>query len=206
MAYFQPMIKTISCGWRDFGLYFQLLLFPFLSAKKVFTLTVSYLLLDFSFLFLHLVFSSTSRPSLYFWRSFGSCHEQRPPLAAVPLSFSRAPGAPTCLYSCPSPPHLSTPIFQPACPILGNLLTPTPACAAGLFGPRLCSVSGLWFSGLWVSGLWLWPRGVFHWSPIGHPDSGDTGWQKCGQCYYLEHSELNMSAHTINIIHKYHSN
>ena len=97
--------------------------------------------LIFILFFLHLVSSSMSRPPLYFWRSFGSCHEQRPPLAAVPLSFSRAPGAPTCLYSCPSPPHLSTPIFQPACPILGNLLTPTPAC--GLFGPRLCSVSGL---------------------------------------------------------------
>ena len=51
--------------------------------------------------------------------------------------------------------------------------TKVPACALCCLGPdcRLCSVSGLWFSGLWVSGLWFGRCGVFHWSPIDHPDS-----------------------------------
>ena len=93
----------------------------------------------------------------------------------------------------------STPIFHPASPILGHLLTPTPACAAGLFGPRLCSVSGLWFSGLWVSGLWLRRLSLIDNRPPW------LWWDRLASVIILNIFNWTR-AHTQWILYKYHSN
>ena len=108
-----------------------------------------------------------------------------------------APGAPTCPILVPQPHSPSTPIFQPACPILGHLLTPTPAC--GLSGPRDCArFLDCNFPDCDSLDCDCRPAASFTDRQSATLTlARQVG--KCHECHYFEHSELNTSAHTMNI-------
>ena len=107
-------------------------------------------------------------------------------------------------------PHSRSPTSTPfyASPILGiHLLTPTPACADGLFGPRLCSL--FWIAifpivlGLWIVIFRIVGPGIVIAASFTDPQSATltlpTQVGKCGQCHYFEHySQLNSSARIHN--------